>query len=264
MLAKRKIQLNHTKPYKNDNIDDAGKYWENKIYGRFKKEGLNYCKLDKGDGKKGRCIDCYVYKRGEKNEGFFCEIKSINSAGFDMDIKGYINSRDLNFSNAISIDNIDGATNQQKKYEYDYDHDGFVRKIEEALKDALTQYNDSNLSSFNVSKKGKPFVVVLCFDFVFFPDQVNFEQLLAQFPYISAVLTLERDYVRNKIKDRHLRELNEAFKNPNKNRYFLDNITKNWESDYNGTQDTINFRIHKNRLAQITFRPSLFFQQSIY
>ena len=32
MLAKRKIQLNHTKPYKNDNIDDAGKYWENKIY----------------------------------------------------------------------------------------------------------------------------------------------------------------------------------------------------------------------------------------
>jgi len=127
------------------------------------------------------------------------------------------------------------------------------------LQGALNQYNQSN----HIDKKHNPFVVVLCFDFFAgFPGQVNFTQVLENYPCISAIMMLERDLKREQIKKRHLEELNRYYKNRRK-AFNLEDPTKNWESDYEGTQDTIDFKIYANKRALVTFKPENFLKKYV-
>jgi len=233
-----------------------GEMWHSKIRGRFKKEGLTSEELDKNNKKKS--IDFLVYKKdSSEQEGFLCEVKSIISGGFDQDIKAYTSSADPRFLAAISTDS-DSDINTPRKYEYDYNYNGLMDEIENKLQEALNQYNQSN-----TDKKRKPFVVVLCFDFFAgFPGQVNFTQLLENYPPISAIMMLERDSQREQIKKGHLEKLNRYYKNRRK-AFNLENPTKNWGSDYNGTQDTVDFKVYINRRAAITFKPEEFFEKYI-
>lgn len=169
----------------------VGNNWQNIVKCKLEKLNLVVKLLDTKGHSNNRCIDFYVYKRNSYQDGFLCEVKSVNVAGFDSDIKAYISSQDINFSNAISGESFGNINNGKKKHEYDYDYNSVLDRIEERLKDAVDQHNKSNLDIFDIDKGSRPFTVALCFDFVIFLDQVNFEQLLQSLPSISAVLTLQ-------------------------------------------------------------------------
>jgi len=239
-----------------DPLGDLGNMWHNKICGRLKREGLGCRVLDKNGG-----IDCYVYNKNDEKQGFLCEIKSIITGGFDKDIAAHISGGDKKFLNAISVDSDDAVG--FRKYEYDYDHDGFVNEIKNKLQEALTQYNQVDLTSFNINKNRKPFVVVLCFDFFAgFPDQVDFLGILEKLPSISAIMMLEKNNQREQIKKRHLEELNRYYRDrhrmPN-----LEDPSRKWGLDYEGTQDTVDFKVYINLKTSVVFKPSRYFKKYV-
>lgn len=158
----------------------VGSNWQKKFKGLFKKKGLGVISLDKKNNKR-RCVDFWVHKKTSYQEGFLCEVKSVNVVGFDEEIKAQISFRDNKFLESIG----------KRVREYNYDNDGVEDRVRERLADALSQYEDSDLSSFKIIKKERPFVVAIGFDGTAFPKEVNFSQLFQEFPLVSAVLTLE-------------------------------------------------------------------------
>jgi len=158
----------------------AGNEWQDKIEATFKKLNLNVELLDKKGSKKS-CIDFYIHRKSAYQGGFLCEATSINTVGFDEEEKAQISSRDNKFWDSVG----------KHIREYNYNNDNIENKVRRGLVKAVRQYNNSDLSSFKIVKEKKPFVVSMGFDFTAFPDQVNFSQLLQEFPLISAVLTLD-------------------------------------------------------------------------
>ncbi|HUV42998.1 MAG TPA: hypothetical protein VMY36_03825 [Patescibacteria group bacterium] len=158
----------------------VGSDWQKKFRNLFESKDLIVVPLDK-KSKNRRCVDFWVHKKIDYQEGFLCEVKSVNVVGFDEEIKAQISSRDNKFWGSVG----------KNVREHNYDHYGVESKVRERLIDALSQYEDSYLSRFKIVKEGKPFVVAIGFDFTAFPNQVNFSQLLQEFPLVSAVLTLE-------------------------------------------------------------------------
>lgn len=158
----------------------AGKDWQNKIEVTFKKLNLDVELLDRKNSTKS-CIDFYIYRKSVYQDGFLCEAKSINVVGFDEEEKALISSRDKKFWDSVG----------KRIREHNYNNNNVEDKVREGLIKAVNQYKKSDLSGFKIVKEGKPFVVSIGFDFTAFPDQVNFSQLLQEFPLISAVLTLD-------------------------------------------------------------------------
>jgi len=158
----------------------VGSDWQKKFRNLFERKGLSVISLDKKSDNK-RCVDFWVHKKTSYQEGFLCEVKSVNVAGFDEKTKAQISSRDNKFWESVG----------KEVREHDYDPGGVGNKARERLADALNQYEDSDLSRFEIVKKERPFVVAIGFDFTTFPKEVNFSQLFQEFPLVSAVLTLE-------------------------------------------------------------------------
>lgn len=157
--------------------DKAGHDWQDKIGATFKQLDLNVELLDR----KGDCIDFYIHRKSAYQDGFLCEAKSVNVVGNDDDENAQISSRNPKFWDSVG----------KRIREHNYNNDNVENKVREGLVKALNQYKKSDLSGFKIVKETKPFVVAIGFDFTAFPDQVNFSQLLQEFPLISAVLILD-------------------------------------------------------------------------
>lgn len=158
----------------------AGKDWQDKIEATFKKLSLNVELLDRKGSKKS-CIDFYIHKKSAYQDGFLCEAKSVNVVGYDDEEKAQISSRDNKFWDSVG----------KRVREHNYNNDNVENKVREELVKAVDQFKNSDLSGFEIVKEEKPFVVSIGFDFTAFPNQVNFSQLLQEFPLISAVLTID-------------------------------------------------------------------------
>lgn len=155
----------------------AGHDWQDKIEAAFKKLDLNVELLDR----KGNCVDFYIHRNSAYQDGFLCEAKSVNVVGSDDEEKAQISSRDNKFWDSVG----------KRVREHNYNNDDVENKVREGLVKAVDQYKNSDLSCFKIVKEKKPFVVSIGFDFTAFPDQVNFSELLQEFPLVSAVLTLD-------------------------------------------------------------------------
>lgn len=158
----------------------AGNDWQDKIEAKFKKMNLNVELLDRKGSKKSY-IDFYIHRKSAYQDGFLCEAKSVNVVGFDKEAEAQISSRENKFWDSV----------KKRIREHNYNNDGVENNVRELLAKALKQYKDSDLSGFKIVKERKPFVVSIGFDFTAFSNQVNFSQLLHEFPLISAVLILD-------------------------------------------------------------------------
>ena len=168
-----------------------GKNWQNQTEQKFKELGLQIKHLEKRGGNNGRCIDFYIYRKSQYQNGFLCEVKSVNVAGFDSDINAQISSKDENFLSAISGRNKTSKIRGIEKHEYTYEHKRVIDKVKIDLDNAVSQFSQSDLAKFSINKNTKSFVVVFCFDFVIFPNQINFRELLQGYPSVSSVLIPE-------------------------------------------------------------------------
>ncbi len=158
----------------------AGKDWQYKIEATFKKLNLNVKLLDRKSSTKS-CIDFYIHRESAYQDGFLCEAESINVVGSDEEENSQISSRDNKFWSSVG----------KRIREHNYNNDHVENKVRVGLVKAVGQYKNTNLSSSEIVKDMKPFVIAIGFDFTAFPDQVNFSQLLLEFPLISAVLILD-------------------------------------------------------------------------
>ncbi|MFH2085390.1 MAG: hypothetical protein ABII21_01205 [bacterium] len=171
----------------------TGKEWEERVIQLFKQKDFEILRLESKGKNNPRIIDFYVHNKSLFHDGLLCEVKSINVSGFDEDINGQVSSKDKTFLEAISIDNLDNTKRTLRKHEYTYDEEGLIRDIATKLVDAQDQYNRSELGKFNIDKQKRPFVVILCFDYVFFQERINYRKILSDFTTISAIYTLGMD-----------------------------------------------------------------------
>lgn len=158
----------------------AGNEWQNNIEAKFKKLNLNVELLDRKGNTKS-CVDFYIYRKSAYQDGFLCEAGSVNVVGFDEEETAQISSRDNKFWGSVG----------KRIREHNYNNDNVENKVRQVLVKATNQYKNFDLSRSKIDKERKPFVVAIGFDFTAFPDQVNFSQLLQEFPLISAILTLD-------------------------------------------------------------------------
>jgi len=241
-------------------IANAGMEYQNKIAEVFLTYGLLCDELDKKG--KDKMPDYYVYIKDNKERGFICEIKSIISGGSQENGKYLLSTKDLEFMERITLD-LDNPDNPKNKkiMEYNYCPKNLEKKLEEKLNEAVLQYK--SLTRLKPEYKSYSFVVAICEDFYAeVLNSYNPRKILNNQQEISAVMRLEKNYEKRQVCQKHLKELNEYYKNRNKNP-FAEKPGKNWGEDYEGISDTVRFRVWLNSKAKIKFKPEIFFRDPI-
>lgn len=241
-------------------MTEAGIIYQNKIAGRFKKDDLQCEVLDRE--RKDKMPDFYVYIKGNKKQGFICEIKSIISGGPLENGKYHLSIRDPELMEHITLDlnNPDNPKNKEiMEYNYGPIFENLKKKLEERLNEALQQYE--SLIKHRAEYKHYPFVVAICEDFYAeILNSYNPKEILNNRPEISAVIRREKNYEMRQIQRKHLNEIN--VRNYKKN-LLADELVKNWEKDYEGVPDAVRFRVWLNSKAKIKFKPKEFFRNPI-
>ncbi|MCK4781392.1 hypothetical protein KAS79_00495 [Candidatus Parcubacteria bacterium] len=229
----------------------AGKNLENKIIRSFKKHNLQCIKLDKV--KSGKRPDCYVYTNNDSKQGFICEIKSIISGGSIENGKYLLSTKDPEFRKSIRLN--------PKLRDHDKVENVLKRKLKDVLNYAIQQYN--SLIVDESKYKQHPFVVVICEDF--FAEilhSCNFGEIFKNGKEISAIIKLVKNYEKEQINKRHLKELNDYYHYHWKDRNY-EKPGKKWNEDYGGIPDTVRFKIWLNDNARIKFKANKFFRNPI-
>lgn len=236
----------------------AGIEYQNKIAGVFKKYSLRCESLDKG--KKDKMPDYYVYIKDNEKQGFICEIKSIISGGTLENGEYLISTKDPEFIKSIRLNPDDNFSNL-KLYDFNNTEKVLQRKLKEKLDEAVQQYD--GLIKNKPEYKCYPFVVAICEDFYAeILNSCDFSKIFNNRKKISAVIRLEKNYEKEQVCKKHLKELNEYYKNRNKNPS-AEEPGKNWEKDYEGIPNTVRFRIWLNSKTKIKFKPKDFFRNPI-
>ncbi len=239
-------------------IAKAGIKYQNKIAGVFKKHGLQCENLDKE--KKDKMPDYYVYIKINKKQGFICEIKSIISGGTLENGKYLLSTKDPEFIESIKLNPDDNFSNL-KLYDFTVTEKVLQRKLREKLDEAVQQYK--SLIENKPEYKYYPFVVAICEDFYAeILNSYNPKEILNNRQEISAMIRLEKNYEKGRVRQKHLKELNEYYKNRNKNSP-TEKLGKNWEKDYEGIPDTVRFKVWLNSKAKIKFKPRDFLKYPI-
>lgn len=241
----------------NKQLKSYGEECQAKFSGRFKKSSLGVIGL--GENNAGRIVDYFVHDKKEHSKGFLIEVKALATGGYDDSVPAHRSTRDPRYRDFLKA-------NEHKLHDYGPIDENLKRNVKAKIEDAINQCQ-ATINSY--SKYAKvPFLVAFCFDAdAGFENQINFgkvTQNISDFSLVSGILTLEKDYKRQQINKKHLEKINNLLRvkggNTSDNDWRL--LSESSKNDYEGTRDTIQYKIRINRKAKNRFQPNRYFQSS--
>lgn len=162
--------------------DKVGKEWQSHAKSKLEKLGFNVKELDTIANDKR--ID-FLVRSFLNKESFLCEVKSVNSGGYDRDAVLFISTTDINFLKQIS------SNSKTEAREFNYNPEHVDKKVIANLDDAKIKLRKAKLDDLQIDKNKIPYIVCMCFDFVFFVEQIDFPEIIKNYPTISAILVLD-------------------------------------------------------------------------